>query len=211
MATDIRRDRRAGERLIRHPRRVRWFHSAIYLLTIPLIWTGGWLLFGEEAHPSLLARAFGVADVRLHVWVGRTFLVLIVAVKDEVEVDRVTAVGLTAPIVATRNTITQAEIIDGGTLVIAGLRQENSLGDERGIPSLSKIPVLGWLVSLLGSLYSLYLFFLGAPILMKVPEAKVVAYTAVVVVVAIAVGFAIAMINASIIGMGAVGMVGGMH
>lgn len=73
------------------------------------------------------------------------------------------------------------------------------------------IPVLGWLVSLLGSLYSLYLFFLGAPILMKVPEAKVVAYTAVVVVVAIVVGFAIAMINASIIGMGAVGVVGGMR
>lgn len=73
------------------------------------------------------------------------------------------------------------------------------------------IPVLGWLVSLLGSLYSLYLFFLGAPVLMKVPEAKVVAYTAVVVVVGIVVGFAIAMINASIIGMGAVGVVGGMR
>jgi hypothetical protein len=73
------------------------------------------------------------------------------------------------------------------------------------------IPVLGWLVSLLGSLYSLYLFFLGTPILMKVPEGKVVAYTAVVVVIAIVVGFAIAMINASIIGMGAVGMMGGMH
>ena len=73
------------------------------------------------------------------------------------------------------------------------------------------IPLLGWLVSLLGSLYSLYLFFLGAPILMKVPESKVVAYTAVVVVIAIVVGFAIAMINASIIGMGAVGMVSGMR
>ena len=73
------------------------------------------------------------------------------------------------------------------------------------------IPVLGWLVSLLGSLYSLYLFFLGAPVLMKVPESKVVAYTAVVVVVAVVVGFAIAMINASIIGMGAVGMMGGMR
>jgi hypothetical protein len=73
------------------------------------------------------------------------------------------------------------------------------------------IPVLGWLVSLLGSLYSLYLFFLGAPVLMKVPEPKVVVYTAVVVVVAVVVGFAIAMINASIIGMGAVGMVGGLR
>jgi formate dehydrogenase subunit gamma len=79
MATEAEARERA-ERLIRHPRRVRWIHTATYLLTIPLIWTGGWLLFGGEAHPSLLARAFGVADVRLHVWAGRIFLVLIVAV-----------------------------------------------------------------------------------------------------------------------------------
>ena len=75
MATEV-RGRRRAERLTRHSRRARWFHAAIYLLTIPLIWTGGWLLFGEEAHPSLLARAFGVADVRLHVVVGRIFALL---------------------------------------------------------------------------------------------------------------------------------------
>lgn len=79
MATEA-EAREGAERLVRHPRRVRWLHTATYLLTIPLIWTGGWLLFGEEAHPSVLARAFGVADIRLHVWVGRIFLVLIVAV-----------------------------------------------------------------------------------------------------------------------------------
>jgi cytochrome b subunit of formate dehydrogenase len=79
MATEVER-RQQAERLTRHPRRVRWFHAAIYLLTIPLIWTGGWLLFGEEAHPSFLARAFGVADVRLHVLVGRVFALLILGV-----------------------------------------------------------------------------------------------------------------------------------
>jgi MFS family permease len=73
------------------------------------------------------------------------------------------------------------------------------------------IPVLGWLLALLGGLYALYLFYLGAPVLMKVPEAKVVGYTVVVVVVAIVVGLVIGMINAAIIGMGAVGMVGGMR
>ena len=46
---------------------------------------------------------------------------------------------------ATRQTVTQADIADGGTVVIAGLRQEAFKNDERGIPWLSKIPVLGWL------------------------------------------------------------------
>jgi cytochrome b subunit of formate dehydrogenase len=79
MATEVERPRRA-ERLTRHPRRARWLHAATYLLTIPLIWTGWWLLVGEEGHPSLLARAFGVADVRLHVMVGRVFALLLVGV-----------------------------------------------------------------------------------------------------------------------------------
>ncbi len=73
------------------------------------------------------------------------------------------------------------------------------------------VPLLGWLLVLLGSLYSLYLFYLGVPLLMKVPEQKVVGYTVVVVVVAIIIGWVLAMINASIIGMGAVGMMGGMR
>jgi cytochrome b subunit of formate dehydrogenase len=79
MATEVEATRRA-DRLVRHPRRVRWFHAGIYLLTIPLIWTGWWLLVGEEGHPSLLARAFGIADVRLHVWAGRIFALLALGV-----------------------------------------------------------------------------------------------------------------------------------
>jgi hypothetical protein len=73
------------------------------------------------------------------------------------------------------------------------------------------IPMLGWLLSLLGGLYALYLFYLGAPLLMKVPAAKTVGYTVVVVLAAIVVSFIIGMVNAGILGMGAVGMMGGMR
>lgn len=73
------------------------------------------------------------------------------------------------------------------------------------------IPILGWLLSLLGSLYSLYLFYLGVPVMMKVPEAKAVGYTVVVVVVAIVIGFVIGMVNAGILGMGAIGVMGGIR
>lgn len=73
------------------------------------------------------------------------------------------------------------------------------------------IPLLGWLLSLLGGLYSLYLFYLGAPTLMKVPENKTIGYTVVVVLSAVVISFVFGMINASILGMGAVGMMGGMR
>lgn len=71
------------------------------------------------------------------------------------------------------------------------------------------LPGVGWLLSLLGSLYSLYLFFLGAPLLMKVPDQKATGYTVVVIVAAIIVGIVIGMINASMLGMGPAGMMGG--
>lgn len=73
------------------------------------------------------------------------------------------------------------------------------------------VPILGWLLSLLGSLYSLYLFYLGAPVMMKVPEPKAIGYTIVVVLVAIVIGAVIGIINAGILGMGAVGMMGGLR
>jgi type IV pilus assembly protein PilQ len=77
--------------------------------------------------------------------VGDGRILMTIAVKDDVFLQPVTGAGLIAPVVSTRNTITQAEIVDGGTVVIAGLRQERFNNDERGIPWLSKIPVLGWL------------------------------------------------------------------
>ena len=77
--------------------------------------------------------------------VGDGRILMTIAVKDDVFLSSVSGAGLIAPIVSTRNTITQAEIVDGGTVVIAGLRQERFNNDERGVPWLSKIPVLGWL------------------------------------------------------------------
>ena len=77
--------------------------------------------------------------------VGDGRILMTIAVKDDIFLQPVTGAGLVAPVVSTRNTITQAEIIDGGTVVIAGLRQERFNNDERGIPWLSKVPVLGWL------------------------------------------------------------------
>ena len=77
--------------------------------------------------------------------VGDGRILMTIAVKDDVFLNPVQGAGLVAPVVSTRNTITQAEIVDGGTVVIAGLRQERFNNDERGIPWLSKVPVLGWL------------------------------------------------------------------
>ncbi|MBI4194441.1 MAG: YIP1 family protein [Betaproteobacteria bacterium] len=72
------------------------------------------------------------------------------------------------------------------------------------------VPWIGWLLSLIGTLYSLYLFFLGVPLLMRVPEQKAVVYTVVVVVVAILVNVVIGIINGYIVGGGPAGMMGGM-
>lgn len=68
-----------------------------------------------------------------------------IAVKRDTIAGTVTAAGLTAPIVNTRNTVTQAEIPDGGTIVISGLRESNESNKEEGVPWLRRIPVLGWL------------------------------------------------------------------
>jgi cytochrome b subunit of formate dehydrogenase len=67
----------SGSRLLnRHPRRVRLFHAAVYLTTLPLLLTGWWLLLGGEGNPSPLARLFGTGDTRVHVWFGRVLLVV---------------------------------------------------------------------------------------------------------------------------------------
>jgi type IV pilus assembly protein PilQ len=77
--------------------------------------------------------------------VGNGRILLTIAVKDEVQVDQINTQTVVAPIIAKRNTVTQADVVDGGTVVISGLRQETFNNDERGVPWLSKIPVLGWL------------------------------------------------------------------
>jgi len=45
------------------------------------------------------------------------------------------------------------------------------------------VPVLGWIVAIIGSLYGIYLLYLGLPVLMKCPEDKAVVYLVVIVVV----------------------------
>jgi type IV pilus assembly protein PilQ len=72
-------------------------------------------------------------------------LLLGIAVKRETVQGTVSAGTLTAPIVNTRNTVTQAEIPDGGTLVLGGLREDFDQNENQGVPWLKKIPVLGWL------------------------------------------------------------------
>jgi formate dehydrogenase subunit gamma len=58
------------DRIERYGRRARWLHAAVYLPTIALLATGLWLLGGQEGHPSILSRVTGVADTRLHIWLG---------------------------------------------------------------------------------------------------------------------------------------------
>ena len=60
------------------------------------------------------------------------------------------------------------------------------------VPSLAFLSILG--------LYALYLFWTGAPVLMKVPRERAIGYTAAVVVCAIVLAVVIALIQAAIIG-----------
>ena len=64
------------------------------------------------------------------------------------------------------------------------------------------LPWVGGLLALLGALYSLYLLFLGLPMLMKCPQDKAIGYTAVVVICAIVLAVVIGMLSACIGGIG---------
>jgi hypothetical protein len=44
------------------------------------------------------------------------------------------------------------------------------------------IPVLGWIIAIIGSLYGIYLLYLGLPVMMKCPQDKAVVYLVVVVI-----------------------------
>jgi hypothetical protein len=57
------------------------------------------------------------------------------------------------------------------------------------------IPYLGWVLGFIISLYGIYLLYLGLPKVMKSPQDKAVGYTALVIVVAIVVGFVIAIVG----------------
>jgi hypothetical protein len=76
------------------------------------------------------------------------------------------------------------------------------------------IPVIGAFVALLGSLYSLYLLFLGAVPVMRVPQEKAIGYVAVVIVAAIVLGVFVGLIVGILFGILAAGTMlttGGIH
>ena len=70
----------APEGIERYSRRTRRFHAAVYLLTLPLVFSGWWLLLGGEGRPSPLARALGRSDTSVHVGLGRGLAALLVLV-----------------------------------------------------------------------------------------------------------------------------------
>ncbi|HTO46135.1 MAG TPA: Yip1 family protein [Burkholderiales bacterium] len=70
------------------------------------------------------------------------------------------------------------------------------------------LPVVGWLVSLLGGLYSLYLLQVGAPQLMKMSERDAVGYGIALVAIGVVITFLIGGAIAATFGMGAIGMMG---
>ena len=68
------------------------------------------------------------------------------------------------------------------------------------------IPGIGWLLALAGGIYSIYLLYLGLPVLMKCAAERAVGYTVVVVIAAIVLYWIIALVAAGITGPGMMGM-----
>jgi hypothetical protein len=64
------------------------------------------------------------------------------------------------------------------------------------------IPALS-VLALLGGLYSIYLFYVGVPVMMKTPESKVIPYMVVSVLVMIVVFFVMGLIAGALTGIGA--------
>ena len=62
--------------LERNPLRARQLHAAVYLVTLPLLITGWWLLAGREGQPSVLALVLRQPDSSIHQWLGWSLLAL---------------------------------------------------------------------------------------------------------------------------------------
>jgi len=56
------------------------------------------------------------------------------------------------------------------------------------------VPILGFLGLLAGGIYSIYLFYLGLPVIMKTPQDKVVAYMIVALIVTVVIYFCVMMV-----------------
>lgn len=61
------------------------------------------------------------------------------------------------------------------------------------------VPILGWLVALIGGFYSLYTLYLGVPIVMRVPQEKALTFTLAVIGVAIVVNIAVRLLTGILI------------
>lgn len=72
------------------------------------------------------------------------------------------------------------------------------------------IPVLGGVLAFIGTLYGIYLMYLGATPVMKVPEEKAVGYTAVVVVILLVISVVFFMIVGGIVAMLGFGAAAGL-
>jgi hypothetical protein len=68
------------------------------------------------------------------------------------------------------------------------------------------IPGIGWLLALAGGIYSIYLLYLGLPVLMKCAADRAVGYTAVIVIAAIVIYWIIGLVAAGITGRSMMGM-----
>ena len=69
------------------------------------------------------------------------------------------------------------------------------------------VPFLGLLIALAGGIYSIYLLYVGLPHTMKCPPDKAGGYTAVVIIIAIVLGFVVGLVATTVTGVGA--MMGG--
>jgi hypothetical protein len=62
------------------------------------------------------------------------------------------------------------------------------------------IPVIGWIVALVGAIYGLYVLYLGIPVLMKNPQEKTLIYAVAAIVVAIVISFVLVWLRVTILG-----------
>ena len=76
---------------------------------------------------------------------------------------------------------------------------------------LGILPGVGWLLSLAAAIYGIYLLYLGVQHTMKCPQDKAIAYTAVVIVVALIAGWVLSMATVSMMARCDMGPFGAMR
>jgi cytochrome b subunit of formate dehydrogenase len=66
--------RRAAPKVVtRNNARTRWFHAAVYVTVLVLMFTGWWLTLGQEGDPSVLSQLVDKPDTEIHTDVGYVF------------------------------------------------------------------------------------------------------------------------------------------